>query len=73
MTGFIKILLFFIFFMIIIKLVRLISRYRSSSKQTIDDLKNKQREESIHFDDVEEADFTEIDFDNEKKSEDNQN
>ncbi len=71
MTGFIKIILFFIFFMIIIKLVRLISRYRSSSKQTIDDLKNKQREESIHFEDVEEADFKEIDFDNEKESEDN--
>ena len=73
MTGFIKIILFFILFMIIIKFVRLISRYRSSSKQTIDDLKNQKREESIHFDDVEEADFTEIDFDNEKESEDNQN
>ncbi len=71
MTGFIKIILFFIFFMIIIRLVRLISRYRSSNKQTIDDLKNKQREESIQFDDVEEADFKEIDFDNEKESEDN--
>ena len=69
--GFLKIILFFILFMIIIKFVRLISRYWSSSKQTIDDLKNKQREESIHFDDVEEADFREIDFDNEKESEDN--
>ena len=71
MTGFIKIILFFILFMIIIKFVRLISRYRSSTKQTIDDLKNKQREESIHFEDVEEADFKEIDFDNEKESKDN--
>jgi nitrogen fixation-related uncharacterized protein len=71
MMGFLKIILFFILFMIIIKFVRLISRYWSSSKQTIDDLKNKQREESIHFDDVEEADFREIDFDNEKESEDN--
>ena len=71
MTGFLKIILFFILFMIIIKFVRLISRYRSSTKQTIDDLKNKQREESIHFDDVEEADFKEIDFDNEKESKDN--
>ena len=71
MTGFIKIILFFILFMIIIKFVRLISRYRSSKKQTIDDLKNQQREESIQFDDVEEADFKEIDFDNEKESEDN--
>ncbi len=73
MTGFIKIILFFIFFMIIIRLVRLISRYRSSKKQTIDDLKNQQREESIQFDDVEEADFKEINFDNEKESEDNLN
>jgi flagellar biosynthesis/type III secretory pathway M-ring protein FliF/YscJ len=71
MMGFLKIILFFILFMIIIKFVRLISRFRSSTKQTIDDLKNKQREESIHFDDVEEADFREIDFDNEKESEDN--
>ena len=71
MTGFIKILLFFILFMVIIRLVKLISRFRSSTKQTIDDLKNKQREESIHFEDVEEADFKEIDFDNEKESEDN--
>ena len=73
MTGFIKILLFFILFMVIIKLVRLISRFRSSNKQTIDDLKNQQREESIQFDDVEEADYKEIDFDNEKESEDNLN
>ena len=73
MTGFIKIILFFILFMIIIKFVRLISRYRSSKKQTIDDLKNQQREESIQFDDVEEADFKEINFDNEKESEDNLN
>ncbi len=71
MMGILKIILFFIFFMIIIKFVRLISRYRSSTKQTIDDLKNKQREESIHFEDIEEADFKEIDFDNEKESEDN--
>ena len=71
MMGFLKIILFFILFMIIIKFVRLISRFRSSTKQTIDDLKNKQREESLHFDDVEEADFREIDFDNEKESEDN--
>jgi len=73
MTGFIKILLFFILFMVIIRLVKLISRFRSSNKQTIDDLKNQQREESIQFDDVEEADFKEIDFDNEKESEDNLN
>lgn len=73
MTGFIKILLFFILFMVIIRLVKLISRFRSSTKQTIDDLKNQQREESIQFDDVEEADFKEIDFDNEKESEDNLN
>ena len=71
MMGLLKIILFFILFMIIIKFVRLISRFRSSTKQTIDDLKNKQREESIHFEDVEEADFREIDFDNEKESEDN--
>jgi nitrogen fixation-related uncharacterized protein len=71
MMGFLKIILFFILFMIIIKFVRLISRYWSSSKQTIDDLKNQQQEESIHFDDVEEADFREIDFNNEKESEDN--
>ena len=66
MTGLIKILLFFILFMVIIRLVKLISRFRSSNKQTIDDLKNQQREESIQFDDVEEADYKEIDFDNEK-------
>ena len=73
MTGFIKIILLFILVMIIIRLVRLVSRYRSSNKQTIDDLKNQQREESIQFDDVEEADFKEINFDNEKESEDNLN
>ena len=73
MTGFIKIILLFILVMIIIRLVRLVSRFRSSNKQTIDDLKNQQREESIQFDDVEEADFKEINFDNEKESEDNLN
>ncbi len=73
MTGFIKIILLFILVMIIIRLVRLVSRFRSSNKQTIDDLKNQQREESIQFDEVEEADFKEINFDNEKESEDNLN
>ena len=71
MTGFLKIILFFILFMIIIKFVRLISRYRSSSKQTIDDLKNQQREDAKQFEDVEDAEFREIDFDNEKESKDN--
>ncbi len=66
-----KIILFFILFLIIIRFVRLISRYWSSSKQTIDDLKNRQREESKHFDDVEEADFREIPAENKNESEDN--
>jgi hypothetical protein len=43
----------------------------SSSKQSIDDLQEKHSKESKHFKDVEEADFREIDFDNEKESEDN--
>ena len=52
-------------------MVRLISRYWSSSKQTIDDLKNRQREEAKHFEDVEDAEFREIDSENKKESEDN--
>ena len=52
-------------------MVRLISKYWSSSKQTIDDLKNRQREEPKHFNDVEEADFREIPSENKKESEDN--
>ena len=71
MMGILKIILFFILFLIIIRMVRLISRYWSSSKQTIDDLKNRQREEAKHFEDVEDAEFREIDSENKKESEDN--
>jgi len=69
MIGFLKVALILILFLFLIKFVRLISKYRSSSRQTIDDLKNQQQGEAKHFEDVEDADFREIDSENKYESE----
>jgi uncharacterized membrane protein len=71
MIGFLKIALILILFLFIIKLVRLISKYRSSSRQTIDDLANQQRKEAKHFGDVEDAEYKEIPHENKNESENN--
>ena len=72
MIGFLKVALILILFLFIIKFVRLISKYRSSSRQTIDDLKNQQQGETEQFGDVEDADYKEIPPENKKESEDNE-
>ena len=69
MIGFLKVALILILFLFLIKFVRLISKYRSSSRQTIDDLKNQQQGEAKQFEDVEDADFREIDSENKYESE----
>ena len=72
MIGFLKIVFIFILFLFIIKLIKLISRYMSSSKQTIDDLANQQGKEAKQFGDVEDAEYREIPFEDKKESEDNE-
>ncbi len=69
MTGFIKVVIFFILFLLIIRLFRLISRYWSSSKKTIDDLRQNQKKKSDRFENVEDAKFREIDPNKKEKSE----
>ncbi|MGB5847206.1 MAG: hypothetical protein WBH40_01895 [Ignavibacteriaceae bacterium] len=71
MIGFLKIVLFFILFLFIIKLLRSISKYRSSSRQTIDDLENQQRKEAKQFGDVEDAEYREIPPEKKNESENN--
>lgn len=61
-----KLILFFILFLFIIRLVRLIMRFWSSSKTTVDDLRNGQEQVNEKYKDVEEADFKEINFDEEE-------
>ena len=61
-----RFILFFILFLFIVRLVKLIMRYWSSSKTTIDDLKNGQEQVNEKYKDVEEADFKEINFDEEE-------
>jgi Sec-independent protein translocase protein TatA len=72
MTGILKILLvvFLVFF--ISRLVKLIAKYRSSSRQTLSDLENQQQGETEQFGDVEDADYKEIPPENKKESEDNE-
>ncbi len=69
MTGFIKVIIFFILFLLIIRLFRLISRYWSSSKKTIDDLRQNKKKKPDRFENVEDAKFREIDPDKKEKSE----
>ncbi len=69
MTGFIKVVIFFILFLLIIRVFRLISRYWSSSKKTIDDLRQNKKKKPDQFENVEDAKFREIDPDKKEKSE----
>ena len=69
MTGFIKVVIFFILFLLIMRVFRLISRYWSSSKKTIDDLRQNQKKKPNQFENVEDAKFREIDPDKKEKSE----
>ncbi len=71
MTGFFRVILFLILFLVVIKLVKMISRFLFTSKRKVNNI-NQQRKESKHFDDIEEADFREIPSDNKKESENNQ-
>ena len=71
MTGFFRVILFLILFLIVIKVVKMISRFLFTSKRKVNNI-NQQRKESKHFDDIEEADFREIPSDNKKDSENNQ-
>jgi len=59
-----RLILYFILFLIVVRLVRLIMKYMSSSKKTtIDDLRQEHNEVNQRFKDVEEAEFREINFD----------
>jgi len=69
MTGFIKVVIFFILFLLIMRVFRLISRYWSSSKKTIDDLRQNQKKKPDRFENVEDAKFREINPDKKEKSE----
>lgn len=69
MTGFIKVVIFFILFLLIIRVFRLISRYWSSSKKNIDDLRQNQKKNPDQFENVEDAKFREIDPDKKEKRE----
>ena len=71
MIGFLKVVFILILFLFIVKLVKLISKYRSSSKQTIDDLANQQGKEAKQFGDVEDAEYREIPPEKKNESENN--
>lgn len=53
------------------RLIRSISKFRSSSKPSVDDLHRKQHSEKKQFNDVEDADFKDIKSDNINDSEQN--
>ena len=50
------------------RVFRLISRYWSSSKKTIDDLRQNQKKKPDRFENVEDAKFREINPDKKEKS-----
>lgn len=67
MTGFLRIVLFFLLFLIVIRLVRVLKKFWSSSKETAQFVRNQKKPDTEKFRDVEEADFTELPL--EKKNE----
>jgi len=71
MTGFFRIILFFIIFLIVLKLFRTISKSFFSSKKTVKDINQQRSKKPQSFDDVEEADFREIPTEKKKESENN--
>lgn len=56
---FFLIIIYFVLFYLLIKFVRMLMRYFSSSKPTVNDLKNEKRVKH-KYDDIEEAKFKEI-------------
>jgi len=71
MTGFFRVILFLILFLIVIKVVKLIARYLFSYKKTVGNINQQRSKKPQRFDDVEEADFREIPSENKNESEDN--
>ena len=71
MTGFFRVILFLILFLIVIKVFKMIARYLFSYKKTVDNINQQRSKKPQRFDDVEEADFKEIPSENKKESEDN--
>lgn len=61
-----RFILFFILFIFVVRLIKLIARYWSSSKTTIDDLRQESHSTNPKFEDVEEAEYREINFDQEE-------
>ncbi|MCG6913299.1 hypothetical protein LJE86_05230 [bacterium BMS3Abin03] len=58
-----RLILYFLLFLLIARLVRLIMKYWSSSRGTIDDLKQEQKSVDEKYKDAQEAEFREINFD----------
>jgi hypothetical protein len=71
MTGFFRVILFLILFLIVIKVVKMISRFLFSSKKTANDLNQQRSKKPQRFDDIEEADFKEIPSENKNEKENN--
>ncbi|MCH7965173.1 MAG: hypothetical protein IH950_00560 [Bacteroidetes bacterium] len=71
MTGFFRVILFLILFLIVIKVVKMIARYFLSHKKTVDNINQQRSKKPQRFDDVEEADFKEIPSENKKEKENN--
>jgi len=70
MLKFILLIIFLIFFLLAIKLVRLFGSYISVTRKTIDDLKEENNSIKKNYNDIEEAEFREIppeNDDNDKK------
>jgi len=71
MTGFFRVILFLILFLIVIKVFKMIARYLFSYKKTVDNINQQRSKKPQRFDDVEEADFKEIPSENKNEKENN--
>ena len=60
MTGFFRFILFLLIFILVLRFIRFISRYWSTTKKTFKDIYQQKQNNSQRFKDVEEADFKEI-------------
>lgn len=58
-----RLILYIVLFVLVVRLVRLVMRYWSSNRGTIDDLKQDHESVDEKYKDIQEAEFREINFD----------
>ena len=73
MTGLLRIIIFFLLFLIVIRLIRAIKKFWFSSKKSANFVKRNDSPQKPQFKDIEEAEFREIPSDKKNETKENIN